>query len=359
MIPQFNINCPEFVSALSTVGSVATGRAANPAIKNRVLLRAYDDRITLIATNGGLEVWAQIPADIKQEGGVIIEYAPVAGIFDKVEGNLSVKEKDGRIEFKSGRAKIVMAWMKQDEFPEAAQAEGVSISIPFDEWEAIVKQAGFAFAKVEGYPIFEGVHIYARNGIGYAESTDKFHLTQKTFNPQGKGFDALIDGVSLRIAMSKMQNARGDIEIRFGRSHLFLFRGGWGASVPLIEGKYPDIVDFMSRKSTARFTALRSDFLDALRRVRVTAVDGNVMRLQTSRNKVTLSSVGGESDAVVEVEAKIKGAEYEVYLSDDFLFRVLSAYPHDEFTFENEDKVSPIFVRAEGLSYAVVPINRK
>lgn len=338
-----------------------TGRKSNLAITTNVLLRVFDDRLTISATDLETGFEGSYPAKVDSPGNVAINARKFYEIVrDFPSDDIFLNEVENHwIEIGNQTVEYHIVGMKAADFPEIPRIEGV----PFFE----IDSENFA-GMIEKTVIIGGASDDRRAHIigAYAErivtdGKNVFRLVSTDGSRLGKvdyrfGDDQEIppgDGVLIPkkglVEVGKFLDQEGRVQIGFKDSNFIVKKERETLIIRLLEGDFPQYEDIILKSGGVDIPLERHLFLMMLKRMSILASDeyrGVIFNFTDNQLNITSTNPDiGESKEDMPVD--YSGPPITVMFNPKFFIETLNVIDEDMVTLNIVNDEKPCLLSGE------------
>lgn len=355
---KLSIERATLLRALGHVQSVVEKRASMPILSN-VLLRATDDRLSLIATDMDLEIIESVAADIGAAGATT---APAHTLFDIVRKlpdgsqiDLELVDDGNALSLRSGRSSFRLGCLPIDDFPHMSSGDlDHSFTLAAVDLKSMIDRTRFAMSAEETRYYLNGIYLHTAQadniGTLRAVATDGHRLARveialpsgatnmpgviiprKTVNEIRR----MIDESTGEIALSLSEN-----KIQFGFDDVVL-------TSKLIDGTFPDYTRVIPTNNDKILAVDTKSFATAVDRVStITSDKARAVKLSLSDRTLTLSANDSQnSSALEDIEVQYEGGSIEVGFNARYLLDITGQIEGDGCQLALADSAAPALIR--------------
>jgi DNA polymerase III subunit beta len=369
---EFTVSKSDLVRELSLSQGVVEKKTTIPILSN-VLIEAFEDRVTLTATDLELGIRCSCPARVKKEGAGTV---PARKLLEYVrllpEGDVHMKFLENHwANITSGRSKTRIAGMSRESFPELPQMPAPIAEIPVKTLAMMITRTAFAISMEESRFTLNGALLLMRPEGLTMVSTDGHRLAfvQAPAADSGKvdqQFRALIPKKAMAelIKLADESAPEGKAVFSGDDNHLFFQVGHRLLITRKLTGNFPDYERVLPKDHTLTAKLEKNEIKSAIERVAQFADErSRAIRVQFTPGEVRVFSSSvemGESEESVTCE--YNGPDLEIGFNAQYLLDFLRVVPQDHVSFELKDQKSAGEMRpagegiAEQYRYVVMPM---
>lgn len=366
---RLTIDQSDLQSALSIVSRAIKGHPTLPTLGG-VLLKSAGNRVTLVGTDMDLTIEATVPANVEEDGAVVLPGKPLLEITKKLPGgdvSVSVNESHAAT-ITCGRSRVTLLGIAPRTFPKVPEADGEAVKFDPDILRVVLSRVTFAVSTDETRPILTGVCIdldgnqlraVATDGYRVAAYADKVQWTVSSDPVRG----LVIPGRALR-ELERMLDTDAECRLSIGQGHANFDLGDVRLTCRLIDGQYPDVLSLVPSEYPHKFRVSRQELLEALQRAALVAqgqqTGKHVVRLDIAEDRITISARDPElGEAREEVPAQLAGDGMAIGFNARYLIDGLKVIGSEEVEIGLTGPLQAAQVRGvdeDGFRYVVLPV---
>lgn len=358
---EFNIKRDQFSLGIQKTLGIVEKKTTMPILSN-LLLRAGQNRVTIMATDREIGLVADYKAEVIRDGEITLSARKLHEMIREIQGDIIHVSKNERdmVILNCDKATYRIPGIPADDYPVVADEE----TIPFYKIQAgilkeLIRKTAFAMSTDEMRKTLCGVMMETEKAgdtfLIRMVATDGHRLAAMKMNTGEKDFLTMEKGVIIpRKGLGEirrlMEDVSGDVFLGVRQGMCIIKTDHTLLKVSLVDGEYPDYRRVIPTEKGAILGIEKDKFLHALRRMKVISSDRyNGVIITISTNQIVLNSnnpdvgeANDEIDAVYEGEGKSVG--YNVtYLTD-----AIDAIDEERIDFEVGEGMKPGIVRAVG-----------
>jgi DNA polymerase-3 subunit beta len=187
--------------AAARIARLLPARSLQPVLAG-VLLRAEDDVVLFLATDGELSVRVRVPAAVHAPGEVLVSRRALAetlAALDAFEVRLAVE--GSRLALRTPAARFALPRLDTGAYPPAAELPPAIGTVGGEVLRAAAVPVASAASREHALPIFTGIRLRSSNDRLSLVATDRFRMASATipWRPEGAGeeLDSLVPGALL------------------------------------------------------------------------------------------------------------------------------------------------------------------
>ncbi len=351
---KFTIQQEDLQKALGLVANVVPGKTTMP-ILTCVLLEADGERLTLSATNLDMSVTTGTGnVNVQEPGRIAVPAAKVVSFVRSLgAGEVSLKEKDGRVTVVGGKASLSESCMNVDEFPALPElADGDGFEVETADLTRMVKSTAYAVSRDETRPALMGILWELKPTTLTMVATDAHRLARIDHKADWgvKDVHSLITDTQGLLQFSRLAEGVDACNVHFTDNQLSFRLGDTVLHTRLLEGPFPDYTAVIPKSNNLTMTVDREAFMGAVRRVSITAdrVTSQI-RLGLESSRLELSATGTDgSRAEDELPVSYDGEAMEIGFNYNYLLDVLKNIEADTVQLAIKDPQSAALISPSG-----------
>ncbi|GAB4098987.1 DNA polymerase III subunit beta [Sinomonas halotolerans] len=369
---KFRVERDVLTEAVSWAARSLSPRPPVPVLAG-LLLTAHDGVVSLSSFDYETSARLEIPAEISQEGTILVSGRLLADICRSLPAAPVDVETDGtKVTLTCRRSSFHLATMPEGEYPALPELPPITGAVSGDAFAKAVSQVIIAASKDDTLPILTGVRMEIENDLITLLATDRYRLAMRElpWSPASPETStaALVKAKTLN-EVAKTLGGAGSLNLALSEddSRLIGFEsGGRTTTSLLVDGDYPKIRSLFPDSTPIQAVVSTQELVEAVRRVSLVAERNTPVRLAFTDGLVTLDAGTGEdAQASEELEAKLTGEEITVAFNPHYLIEGLGVIetPFVRFSFTSAPKPAMITAQREidgedeiDYRYLVMPV---
>jgi DNA polymerase-3 subunit beta len=366
---KFRCERDVLASALATSGRAVSSRNSQLPVLAGLRLELSGDQLTISGSDLDLTIACVITVSGAGDGVIVIPAKLLADVVRALEpGAVTLEVVEGDALVTGGRSQFSIRTIAAEEFPQLSEAEGDTVTLNAPDLAAALRQVVPAASSNDSRPVLTGVLMASagdeeEQGSGLRlVATDSYRLSVRELP------DAEVLGAGQRVlvpsrALSELGRLLGDEEtaqLRLGERDASFEVGGVHLTTRLIEGDFPRYQGLIPSDRPNRLTIDRLALLEAIRRVRLMAVETTPIRLAMSASGLELIVISQDVGQAHEtLDAVYDGEELTVAFNADYLLDGVEVASGDEVTLETVDALKPAVMQSSDSSdflYLLMPV---
>ena len=361
----------ELKEALIAASKALPTKSQTPVL-NGIYMKAAENRLEIQATDFSLGIIAKIPAEIENEGAIVVNGKNVTEIISKLSGDIvtiETENEDKLATFKSEAATFSLYTMDVEDFPKVGVQEfNHSFFIRNNVLKKLITRSTFAASTDESRPIFQGCSVTIENSIitFVATNTHRLVVAKAEIEDSIPGENTfIVPAKTLNDLLWVVNSAQEDkgVRVDFSNKHIAFTVNDIFITCRLIDGQFPPYQKVIPASCETFATVDIGEFRSAIGRVEIISkqTEYNTVRLSFSGEGLELSSDSYDTGKVVEhVNAGVEGSDIEIAFNLRYVQDFLKiAGGSTEVKIGMNDRLSPADFRLideDNLIYIITPV---
>jgi len=357
---EFKIDRKLFAKTLANVIKIIPPKSTYTILQN-IIIEAKDNRLLIQATDLDIFVKKIIPAEIKEEGKVLIPGKKILEITREANtDDISFKLKELKLKISAGNANFNIPSLDYQEFPEVPKfPENKWFELNIGEVEEMVNSTVFMVARDMSRRPMNGMLLQLKKNEFRIVTTDGARLAMSRKEKKGTSGDLIIaTKVFDLIDYSKPEEK---IEIYTEERMMGIKFLDTTVIARLIEGPYPNYEGVIPKEFTGKCT-IEKDILDgALKRVSLVASPHiKNVKFDFHEKGILLSASSPDiGEAREEVPCVYEGEKLGVWFNANFVLEILRHIAVGDVIFELTSQTTAAIIKPkaeENLMYLLMPL---
>ncbi|KXG76374.1 DNA polymerase III subunit beta [Fervidicola ferrireducens] len=351
---EFVIDKDELLSGISLAERFIAGKTTMPILSG-VKFSAYGSTLELSATDLEMGIECRLPAQIMEEGDIVISTKALSEILRKLpKGQVLFKCEGGRVYVESGDFHLTMPALESDDFPEAVpQQTSPLIKLPKEVFKNMVKQTIFARAEDSiARPVLTGELLELKEGKFHVVALDGFRIAWRWEELEGSDFSVVVPGKALLELTRAISDGEDFLEIHTGGNRVVFRTENTTISSRLLEGKFIDYEQVVEIEPKVTAVANTDLLLSSIERAFVVAREGsknNLIKFNIESNCIKISTESDIGSVYEKVDCDTAGEELLVAFNARFFIEALKSVEKPEVEMKFAGEVGPCVIRPLGV----------
>ena len=350
---KFRVERDVLTEAVSWAARSLSPRPPVPVLSG-LLLKAEAGTLSLASFDYEISARLEIPADITEEGTILVSGRLLADICRSLPSAPVDVETDGsKVTLTCRSSRFHLATMPVNDYPELPALPELSGTVDGEAFAQAVSQVIIASSKDDTLPILTGVKMEIEGDLITLLATDRYRLALREihWNPTSPSIStgALVKAKTLS-EVAKTLGGSGNINIALSdNSELIGFEsGGRRTTSLLVDGDYPKIRSLFPDNTPIYATVETTALAEAVRRVSLVAERNTPVRLIFTDGQLTLDAGTGEdAQASENLDASLVGDEITVAFNPHYLSEGLNAFNSKYVRFSFTSAPKPAMLTAQ------------
>lgn len=354
----------KLAKACMNVQRTVSNKSTIPAIEG-ILIKASGDSVNL--TGYDLEVGTDtyIPADVDENGSVILNAKRLCDILRMVPDDTVLIESDDRniCKIKSGEAEYSLIGISSDEFPDIPTvSNGFPIVINQAILKDMIKKTIFSVSTSERNPVHSGVKFEITNGKIVLVAVDgaRLAIRREDIDYSGEDVSFVVPAKTLGEAVKLSEDDEGFYSISVGKRHICFEVGEYKIISRLLEGNFIDYKSAIPLTATTTVVADTKAIIECVERTSLIITDrSSPVRCTIENGAIKFSCVTTIGTANDKMAADIEGKDVEIGFNNKFILDALKACDTDKVKIELNSSNQPIIIiptQGDEFLFLVLPV---
>jgi DNA polymerase III subunit beta len=319
-----------------------------------ILLEASSEMVRLSATDMEISVQTSAPAEVEEEGRVIIPARIFNDIVRSLPGGRFSLEHDGTagtVRLAAGENEYRIRAYAADDFPQLPGFEAESaFKISGELLVETVEKVARSYSRDETRPVLTGILISFEDSRVRMVTTDSYRLSIKETDLATTAFEGSREAIIPARAMQEVSRiftgseGEEEIEVSLGQNQALFRIGDVLFGTRLIDGNFPEYRRLLPTSFEREISVSREDLIETLRRVNLFA------QRQTPPVPVSLSFSEGSVEVIVrngeigEAHERLEATsedEFLISFNPGYLLDGVSAIDTEKVVFKFNEPLKP------------------
>lgn len=357
----------KLLAPVSLVAGVVERRQTLPILAY-LLIRAADDKITMIGTDLEVEMVAVVEGKIREAGNIT---APARKLLDICralpEGaEIGLGQQGSKVVLKAGKSRFTLTSLLPTDFPKVeTESFENSLRVSALLLKRVLEATSFCMALQDVRYYLNGVYVELENRClrtvatdGHRMAVSEVSLDEDLSTPR----NFIIPRKAVQEISRLLPNDETSVvNLMVEQNHLRLTVGGLTVTTKLIDGKFPDYRKVIPTAQSKVLVLEREVFREALNRAAILANEkyrGVRLNLEPGKLSITAHNPDQE-EAVEELEVAYDGEPLEIGFNVNYLADATSAIHSPEIHLGLSDASSSCTLRSPNdtsTEYIVMPM---
>lgn len=370
----------EKIKQAVNIAEKITGKDSSLAILGNIMLKAEDNRLSIIATNLETGIIWDLLAKTEAAGSAVLPAGIFSGLISSLPGStLLIDKKNDTVSVVDGKTKSNLISLPPEEFPTLPVIDGGDyFTIRADIFcQALAQVAGFSGTS-SVKPEINGVYMGINDDNIKIVATDSFRLGEKKILTAGKSelskkYSIILPARAVREIVAVFSGIQKNVIIYLSDNQIMIDfsddAGGDRSRIRfisrLIDGEFPDYQAIIPDSHSAQISFSKKEILFQLKPAQIFSGKNSEITMDVSvKDKIAkiasrAADFGGYEGEMELIAAD--GKDLSIIFNNRFLIDGLSALAADECFFGFSEDDGPALLRSKNeddFIYIIMPIKK-
>jgi DNA polymerase-3 subunit beta len=354
------------VETLSVVQRAVSAKS-NLAALEGVLLKAENEKLTLLGYNMEYGIITSIDAQVKKEGSIVLSAKLFTEIIRKLPFNEVFIDVSDTLNttIQSGNSNFSLIGISGSEFPHLPDIKDPETAeLPLETIKSMIRQTNFAVSDDDSKPIHMGTLFDIKDGEITLVSVDGYRLAlRKEKIKKDTEMNFVVPGKALGEVLKLLPDKEDKkLKISYSLHHIKFEIDNYQIISRLLEGEFLDYKASIPETFNTTLNIDTKTFIDSIERVSLMIMDRlkSSIHCMISKDQVRLlcqTTVGKAADEISDV--KIEGNDIEIGFNSKYMIDALKNAETDEVMIKLDTPISPIKITpktGDGFLFLVLPV---
>ena len=356
---KFEADKDVLAEAVNFVVRLLPQRASLPILSG-VLIEAKGSEITLSVFDYEVSAKSSIPANVSEDGTVLVMGKLLSEIVNKLpKDQVSFELLENKVNVSSASAKFNLLTMPTAEYPDLPTIPDSSGEVDGQLFSQAVTQVAYAASREDVTPVLTGVLIEAKNDSLNLVATDRYRVAVKSIPWKSSVADSVLIPARTLQEIARTFSNQGALSIAIEKTDekqmVAFSANNKSVTSVLLKGNFPAVLSLFPENIDHEAIADVSEIEEATKRVSLVVEGDNPIRYNFSADQVNIKSITSETaQASEEVTIELLGEEIGVSLKPQFVLDGLSGISTEHVSFgftknqQNPTKPGPLLFTEKG-----------
>ncbi len=360
---EFKVKREEFLECISKTQGIIEKRSNMPILSS-ILISAEQEKITVSATDLEISFQQSVPADVIEEGNVVVPGRKLFEIIreSKREEFYVKDEENQRVFISDGIAHFRLSSLPPEDFPVLTEPSEVDLfPVEGPTIRDMIKKTAYAISTedvgfklsgmfVEKKEKEEGTYLRFVATDGHRLSLIEKNIPEIEDLELSEGILIPKKGIT---ELNKMSAEPGKINIGIKDQNFVVKKGNRTLVIRLLDAKFPNYESVIPEKSDHTIFISRTRFIEALRRMLIVGTDKyRAVRIILQKEKIGLISTNPElGEAFEEIDIIYEGKglkeKMEIAFNPKFFLDALQPMESGTVSLGFIDNNNPCIIKGE------------
>lgn len=364
---KLEIDRTELVNALALASKTVASSGVKPILAN-VYLKAANDKLQLVGTDGEQMMIVEVAASIDKEGAVTVPSRLLLELCSALPTNslfpvsMEMGKDDYKLTIALDKSRYEVNTVDAEDYPPVPSLADLEMSeIKGSILALALKQAGIAAAKDDGNPVQKSVCVDLTDAPTVAATDSKRLMVvdlREFVAPENMKQSLLLPAKAIKELSEMFKNA--DVaEMAMYKEQLVCRVDNVTYLTRTVSGRFPDFRRVLPKSSTSEVTVSRKALVQALKSLAPIAKNcSNLVVYEFADESLKLSANSPENGkAETKIDCKITGESPKIGMNLAFVSEFLNSVDCDNVKMELTTASYPVLFSAneKNQQYVVMP----
>ncbi|MGN0503541.1 MAG: DNA polymerase III subunit beta [Ruminococcus sp.] len=361
---KFRVMKSDIVSAVQNVSRAVSTKATLPALEG-ILIKAYDNTLTLSGYDLELGITTTIEATVEAQGEIVVGAKLFADIVRKLPEEIVTFETDERmiIYITSGNVDYQIVGISSIEYPEMPSFEALdTIKINAGVLKNMIKQTIYAVSDNIAKPIYTGSLFDVSNNELKIVAVDGYRMAIRSEAIESESNTRFIIPGKMQSEILKLiTDDEKEVVLSVGQRHVIIDVESYSVNSRLIEGSFLDYKTTIPKTEATKLKVNTRELINSVERMSLLTSERvqSPVRLSIYKDSIKLSckTAVGRANDIIPVDSF--GDEVEIGFNNRYILDALKNTECDEVTVILNGGLSPMIIKpleGESFLFLVVPM---
>lgn len=361
---KFSCLQQDMVSSIQTVQKAAAAKGTSP-IYQYLYIETLTDSVRVVATNQSQTIATVIPAQIEEEGKILLPIALFRDIVSKMPSVLIEMKANERnlLTVSYVNMKYSIQGMPVGEYTFMDDINGdIKFDIETDKLKKYVKQTYFTASTEETKPTLNGILLKCRDGALDIVTSDSYRLSLVKGEINEKlSFDIIVPAKILSEILGSADEDDKITNVTFNSKYIKLQTGKTTLVTGLISGSFINYENIIPKEYKTMMICGRQALLSILERAFVLSDRTTLypVKFEIGYSKLFVSSNSEAGEAYEEIQVQTDGDSLTIAFNSKYFIEILRNMEYDSLRFEFTSSTRTCVIRptdADDVLYLILPI---
>ncbi|MCK9351298.1 MAG: DNA polymerase III subunit beta [Candidatus Paceibacterota bacterium] len=344
------------------------GKNLSLPVLGGILFSAKNNKLLLRATNLDVGIEMEIPAQVSEEGTLVIQGNLLSGVLSSIyDQKVSLETSSENMVLKSSNGRSVLKCLPHEDFPTLPVVSGTdAFAMPVDKFVDGVKSVWYSASISDMKPEIASVCIYSEGENIIFAATDSFRLAEKkVFLKEKTSFKhVLIPQKNIVEILRVFDGVTGSVNINVSKNQISFSLADKDIYVTsrIVDGIFPDYQQIIPKDYATEATVLKQDIMNALKVTNLFSDKFNRVDVSvdvSGKKFITESKNSTAGENMTVVDASLSGKNISCGFNQKYLIDCFQSLKQDSITFRFSGEGRPLVIRGvsdQSFMYLVMPL---
>jgi DNA polymerase-3 subunit beta len=355
---------PNLLNCVNTVQKAVSSKSSIPALEG-ILIKAYDDTLTMMGNDLEIGIECSINADIQQEGIILVNSKFFGDVVRKLpEADVMIEANGESVNITCEHAFFKLNKIPHEDFPEIHRIDdAISFDISALQLKEAIRKTVIAAAGEDTRPILMGVLFEISENNMTLVAIDGFRMALREAQIKGpeekKGI--VIPAKTLQDLVKIIEIEDDIVTFSYSENHVQFSTPTKMIVSRLLNGEFPNYSSIIPRDEETRLTVQKTELLEAFERAAIVSTDEKkhpvVLAIENDQIVITLYS--DTASLKEEIEVNMSGEKLKIGFNARYFIEALRVIDDDEVVLTFRGSVGPCLIKpleGDHYLYLIVPV---
>lgn len=334
------------------------------AVLECIKISAYNDILTLLASDGELSIQKEIKADVLEEGEICVPGKTFTDFVSKLIGvSITFRTTDNGMEITYGDNSTLIQVLSAKEFPAIdMKVDEDNFVISNTVLKDIINRSIFCCAQDDSRPILKGCLMEISEGEITATALDGFRMAVvKGKVISGSGFLHIVCPARTLSEISKMIADDGELTVYVKNGMMMVKIENTTVMSRLYQGEFINYKSITPTEFATNVEVEKSELCESAERasIMIRGDKNNLIILEIKNDGIRITSNSEVGNVAEKVNNKLSGPELKIAMNSKYIMDAAKAIAAEQITIGFNTAVSPFVMRSkedDGSFYLILPV---
>ncbi len=365
MITEFFCDKDTLLKNLKTAFTAVAQKSVITQLES-FYIESYENKITIIGTNGEILVKIKDEADIKKEGKFLINARNFLGMISLMpEGDININVNDDYlVTIKNGKTVYEIMGLDTTSYPLMENINSnTEIIISEKNLKEAIRKTSFSIGNDEKKPTFMGALFEIKDSILKVVTLDGYRMAivSKEIKTNVSYDSYIIPGKSINELIKILEDSEEELKIEFGERGAIIKKSNFEFFTRLIEGEFFNYEQIIPKKFLIEAIFDKRKITSSLERCSlIITPDSKVpVKFNITDDKADILGVSRIGKVEDSIDINKNGEDIEIRFNHKFLLDIFKSVEDDYIKLNFTNNLSPCIIKSmenEEFLYLVLPV---
>lgn len=331
-----------------------------------VKVTAYNDTVSLLASDGEISIRKKVTADIMEEGEICVPGKLFSDYVNKLVGetiSIETNEKDMVIRYNEDNH-LKLNVLSAEDFPKIDEDIKDNYFIIDNKYfKEMVAGTVFCCAQDESRPILKGCLIEIEEGIATTTSLDGFRMAviRETIVEESGSLKIICPARTLSEITKFIENDEGVLKIYVKSGMMMVNIGETVITSRLYQGEFIRHEDITPNDYETETDVERQELIASIERaaIIIKSEKQNMIVFDIKNGYIKISSISEAGNMLEKVRCEQRGRELKIAMNSKYILEAVRSIREDQLTIKYNSPTSPFVISGKENSesyYLILPV---